>query len=73
MRFGERGVNLSRIESRPIPGETWRYRFYLDLEAHAASAGVSGALAAIAPHVSGQRVLGTYPIAEPERGGAGSS
>ena len=68
MRFGERGVNLSRIESRPIPGETWRYRFYLDLEAHAASAGVSGALAAIAPHVSGQRVLGTYPIAEPEGG-----
>lgn len=68
MRFGERGVNLSRIESRPVPGETWRYRFYLDLDAHAASAAVSGALAAIAPYVSGQRLLGSYPVAEPEAG-----
>ena len=66
MRFGERGVNLSRIESRPVPGETWRYRFYLDLEAHAASAAVSGALATIAPYVSGQQLLGTYPVADRE-------
>ena len=64
VRFGERGVNLSRIESRPIPGATWRYRFYLDLDAHAASAAVVGALADIAPFVSDQQLLGTYPAAD---------
>ena len=63
VRFGERGVNLSRIESRPVPGEPWRYHFYLDLDAHVASAGVAGALQDIAPLVSEQRLLGTYPAA----------
>ena len=61
VRFGERGVNLSRIESRPVPGEPWRYRFYLDLDAHAASTGVAAALQDIGPLVSEQRLLGTYP------------
>lgn len=64
VRFGERGVNLSRIESRPVPGATWRYRFYLDLDAHAASAPVVAALADIAPFVSDQQLLGTYPAAD---------
>ena len=65
VRFGERGVNLSRIESRPVPGEVWRYRFYLDLDAHAASAPVLAALADIAPLVSEQKLLGSYPAAGP--------
>jgi chorismate mutase/prephenate dehydratase len=64
MRFGERGVNLSRIESRPVPGEPWRYRFYLDLDGHVASAEVAGALRDIAQLVSEQRLLGTYPAAK---------
>ena len=71
MRFGERGVNLSRIESRPIPDQPWRYRFYLDLDAHAASAAVASALVDIAPLVSDQRLLGTYPAAAPESEGNG--
>lgn len=68
VRFGERGVNLSRIESRPLPGAAWRYRFYLDLDAHAASAGVAAALADIAPFVSDQQLLGTYPAATDDDG-----
>ena len=64
VRFGERGVNLSRIESRPVPGATFRYRFYLDLDAHAASAPVVAALADIRPFVSDQQLLGTYPAAD---------
>ena len=63
VRFGEHGVNLSRIESRPVPGEPWHYYFYLDLEAHVTSAGVTQSLRDIAPLVSEQRLLGTYPAA----------
>jgi len=68
VRFGERGVNLSRIESRPLPGSAFRYRFYLDLDAHAASAPVAAALADIAPFVSDQQLLGTYPAAADDDG-----
>ena len=58
-----RGVNLCKIESRPIPDRPWQYRFYLDLEGHAASAGVAAALDAVRSLCAELRVLGTYPQA----------
>ena len=60
-----RGVNLTKIESRPIAGRAWQYRFYLDIDGHAASPEVHGALSDVAPLVSELRVLGTYPKADP--------
>jgi chorismate mutase/prephenate dehydratase len=62
--LGRRGVNLCKLESRPFPGKPWQYRFYLDLEGHAASARVAAALQALAELATGLRVLGTYPRAE---------
>jgi prephenate dehydratase len=32
--FHKRGLNLSRLESRPVPGEPWRYMFYADIAAN---------------------------------------
>ncbi|HYJ34173.1 MAG TPA: prephenate dehydratase [Candidatus Binatia bacterium] len=64
-RFGARGVNLTRIESRPVLGSPWQYRFYLDLEGHAASEPVRAALEELKPVTTEVRVLGTYPRAEP--------
>lgn len=61
--LGRRGVNLTKLESRPIPGSPWKYRFYLDLEGHAASARVSAALEELRPLTVELRVLGTYPKA----------
>ncbi|MCP3143317.1 bifunctional chorismate mutase/prephenate dehydratase [Pyxidicoccus xibeiensis] len=63
-----RGVNLSKLESRPIPGQPWQYRFYLDVEGHAASAAVTAALDDIRPLTSSLRVLGTYASAEGAHG-----
>ncbi len=65
--FGKHGINLCKLESRPVPETPWRYRFYLDVEAHADDASMVGALAEVAQCVDSVRVLGTYPIAgEPE-------
>ena len=62
--LGERGVNLTKLESRPLPGTPWQYRFYLDLEGHASSEPIVEALAALRPLTTELRVLGTYPRAE---------
>ena len=62
--LGRRAVNVNKLESRPIPGRPWQYRFYLDLEGHAASAQLAAALAAVEPLCAELRVLGTYPQAE---------
>ena len=62
------GVNLTKLESRPMPGQPWQYRFYLDLEGHAASERVAAALEALRDHTRELRVLGTYPRAEAPAG-----
>ena len=60
--FAEHDVDLARIESRPIPGRPWEYRFYVDLRgsSEAAEAAAVEALTAEAVEV---RVLGRYPEA----------
>lgn len=58
-----RGINLSRIESRPMKGRLGEYRFYLDFDGHVAEQRVADALAALHRrcHV---RFLGSYPKAD---------
>lgn len=62
--FGRRGLQLAKIESRPVQVDAWRYRFYLDVEAHADALPMVAALEAIRPHTAELRLLGTYPRAE---------
>lgn len=66
--LAQRGVNLAKLESRPIPGEPWRYRFFLDLEGHVASAPLVAAIGDLQPLTSSMRVLGTYAVAEKTNG-----
>ena len=53
------GVDLTRIESRPIPGRPWEYRFYADLRAPTTGA-QSSAVEALRQVTSEVRVLGQY-------------
>jgi chorismate mutase/prephenate dehydratase len=61
--FASRGVNLMKIESRPVHGSPWQYRFYLDLQASTHDAATQSALAELEALVVGLRILGSYKSA----------
>ncbi len=61
--FAFRGVNLSRIESRPLRGRLGHYRFFVDCDGDAREGPVADAIAALAVHCEDVRVLGSYPRA----------
>jgi prephenate dehydratase len=61
--FASRGVNLTRIESRPRKQGLGRYMFFCDLEGGVSGAPVAEALEALRAHVEHLRVLGSFPAA----------
>ncbi|MBK9030956.1 MAG: prephenate dehydratase [Myxococcales bacterium] len=63
-RIAARGLSLTKLESRPLRGTRWQYRFYLDLLGHAAGAAVQAVLAELGELTVELRVLGCYPAAE---------
>lgn len=62
--FVRRGIDLLRIESRPIKGRPWEYNFYLDLQAPASESEMRGALNDIRERAEEVRYLGRYPSRE---------
>lgn len=61
--FAELEVNLTKIESRPIPGRPWEYTFYLDLEGHREDQRVKLALKELEKASLYVKILGSYPRA----------
>ena len=57
--FAKHGVNLLKIESRPIHGRPWEYQFFIDVEAET-PARLDAALAEVRSATSELRVLGRY-------------
>jgi prephenate dehydratase len=61
--FHHAGLNLSRLESRPIPGEPWRHSFYADVlldEDGSAEEEVADVLTALGARADETRLLGIY-------------
>jgi prephenate dehydratase len=61
--FASRGVNLTRIESRPRRQGLGRYMFFADLEGRDREPHVAEAITSLRAHVEQLRVLGSYPAA----------
>ncbi len=61
--FADRGVNLTRIESRPARLTLGHYHFLIDIEGRVDQPGPAAeALAGLAAHCEQLRVLGSYPL-----------
>ena len=61
--FARRDINLLKIESRPVKGHPWQYRFYLDLCASTSDPEVAAALAELQDRAVEIRLLGCYVAA----------
>lgn len=61
--FAKHQVNLTKLESRPLPDRLWEYRFYIDCDGHAAESKLAAALQEVEQYAAEYRLLGSYPKA----------
>jgi prephenate dehydratase len=66
--FARRKINLMKIESRPVHGRPWEYRFYIDLQASIAEPEVAATIAELAKHAVNLKILGSYRSAKVQGG-----
>ena len=53
-------LNMTKIESRPIPGRNWEYRFFIDFEGNLAQGAVKNCLRGIREEAVSMKILGNY-------------
>ena len=58
--FRDEGINLAKLESRPVPGAPWEEMFFLDFERHKDDPACQRALAALETGARRLRILGCY-------------
>lgn len=65
--FANRGLNLTKLESRPRPDTPWEYVFYADFEGNTDDPKAAQALEDLKPETTYLKVLGSYPIGTQSR------
>lgn len=58
--FATGGLNLMKLESRPIPGRSWEYRFFADFTGDLAAYGMDSILREMSQCAATLRILGNY-------------
>ncbi len=64
--FARRGINLTKLESRPRRNRPWHYVFYLDFEGHWQDPVCRDALVGLLSRAAFVKLLGSYPAAPQE-------
>jgi chorismate mutase/prephenate dehydratase len=59
--FAERGINLKKIQSRPVRGKSWDYIFYVEVSGHMTDRAVVTALEAVKGSTKYLKLLGSFP------------
>ncbi len=59
--LAEAGLNLTKLESRPLRGEKWKYIFFMDVESDLFAEGYAETLRQVAERCHSLRILGSYP------------
>jgi chorismate mutase/prephenate dehydratase len=54
------GLNMNKIESRPLAGRNWEYRFFLDFEGKLTDSAVKNALRGLREETRNMKILGNY-------------
>lgn len=60
--FAERGINMTKIESRPTRRRAWDYIFFIDIEGHISRQEIRDAIEDLRKRCTFLRVLGSYPV-----------
>lgn len=60
-------LNMSKIESRPVPERNWEYRFFVDLEGNMNDSSVRNAMRGVREEAINVKILGNYRRAEDDR------
>ena len=68
-KFAEHEINLTRLESRPIPTNPFEYVFFVDLLGGLNHPKVAAALSELREVARQVKVIGSYPLAERPRAG----
>ena len=58
--FAQNGINMRKLESRPLRGETWKYVFFADVEANLEKPAYAELLDKMGEICSTFRILGSY-------------
>ena len=54
------GLNMTKIESRPLTGRNWEYRFFVDFEGNMQDSAVKNALRGLREETRNMKILGNY-------------
>jgi prephenate dehydratase len=58
--LSKKGINLTKIESRPMKGKLWEYIFFVDCEGHIEDPRLDDAMTELKKNVLFVKLLGSY-------------
>lgn len=62
--FASHGINMRKLESRPLRGQNWKYAFFADIESNLDNSTHNSLISELAKICTSFRILGSYPAGQ---------